>query len=210
LSGASPLGLSNLPLFPLQSPLFPGGQLALKLFEVRYLSMMRKCHEVGAPFGVVLLTQGGEVRLPGQTEQFHSIGTLATIGQLTSIQTGLMHAQCSGISRFHITHSQCLPTGLWVADVQQIAADPFIVIPADLQYIAQALQGIGNELHSQNRRPWQETDAQMDDCGWVANRWCELLPIKPELKQGLLATSSPLVRLELVGDILDRLKISPK
>jgi Lon protease-like protein len=202
------LGLSNLPLFPLQSPLFPGGQLALQLFEVRYLSMVRKCHEVGAPFGVVLLTQGGEVRLPGQTEQFHSIGTLASIDQLSTIQTGLLHAQCHGVSRFQITRSQCLPSGLWVADVEQVAADPFIVIPADLQYIAQALQRVGNEL--QSRKPWQEADAQMDDCGWVANRWCELLPIKPELKQGLLATSSPLVRFELVGDILDRLKISPK
>ena len=60
-----PLTLSSLPLFPLGSVLFPGGLLALRVFEVRYLDMVRKCHRTGAPFGVVSLTQGHEVRQAG-------------------------------------------------------------------------------------------------------------------------------------------------
>ncbi|MDH4377833.1 MAG: peptidase S16, partial [Ramlibacter sp.] len=41
-------------------------------------------------------------------------------------------------------------------------------------------------------------------CAWVANRWCELLPVPLELKQRLMELENPLVRLELVGDVLER------
>jgi hypothetical protein len=53
------------------------------------------------------------------------------------------------------------------------------------------------------------TAAQLDDCGWVANRWCELLPVPLELKQRLMELDNPLVRLELVGDVLERTGIAP-
>ena len=43
---------------------------------------------------------------------------------------------------------------------------------------------------------------QLDDCAWVANRWCELLSLPTHLKQGLMQLDSPLLRLELVGDFL--------
>ena len=85
------LTLSSLPLFPLASVLFPDGVLALRVFEVRYLDMVRKCHQTGAPFGVVCLTQGSEVRRAGAPdEQFHDVGTLAVIEQLESPQPGLI------------------------------------------------------------------------------------------------------------------------
>ena len=58
------ISLQSLPLFPLGSVLFPGGLLPLRIFEVRYLDMIGKCHKTGAPFGVVSLTEGVEVRRP--------------------------------------------------------------------------------------------------------------------------------------------------
>jgi hypothetical protein len=57
-----PLQLQQLPLFPLQTVLFPGGWLPLRIFEVRYLDMIKRCHQAGAPFGVVCLSEGTEVR----------------------------------------------------------------------------------------------------------------------------------------------------
>ena len=75
---SQPLSLTSLPLFPLGAVLFPAGTLALRVFEVRYLDMVRKCHQAGAPFGVVALTQGREVRQAGAPqEQFCDVGTLA-------------------------------------------------------------------------------------------------------------------------------------
>ncbi len=208
-----PLTLSSLPLFPLGSVLFPGGLLALRVFEVRYLDMVRKCHQAGAPFGVVTLTQGREVRQAGAPEeQFNDVGTLAVIEQIDTPQPGLITLLCRGSQRFRITQRSHLPHGLWIADVGHIDPDLTVPIPQDLRKASTALAQV---LHTLKQRDPETptaivpTAAQLDDCGWVANRWCELLPVPLELKQRLMELDNPLVRLELVGDVLERTGIAP-
>ena len=202
-----------MPLFPLGSVLFPGGLLALRVFEVRYLDMVRKCHQAGAPFGVVALTQGREVRQAGAPEeQFNDVGTLAVIEQIDTPQPGLITLLCRGSQRFRITQRSHLPHGLWIADVGHIDPDLMVQIPQDLRKASTALAQV---LHTLKQRDPEiptaivPTAAQLDDCGWVANRWCELLPVPLELKQRLMELDNPLVRLELVGDILERTGIAP-
>ena len=207
-----PLTLSSLPLFPLASVLFPDGVLALRVFEVRYLDMVRKCHQTGAPFGVVSLTQGSEVRRAGAPdEQFHDVGTLAVIEQLASPQPGLITLVCKGTDRFRITQRNHLVHGLWIASVSQLDRDLSIPIPEDLKKTATALTQVLHTLHARdalNPAAKLPTPEQLDDCGWVANRWCELLPVPMELKQRLMELDNPLVRLELVGDVLERTGIA--
>ena len=206
------LTLSSLPLFPLASVLFPDGVLALRVFEVRYLDMVRKCHQTGAPFGVVSLTQGSEVRRAGAPdEQFHDVGTLAVIEQLESPQPGLITLVCKGTERFRITQRNHLVHGLWIASVSQLDRDLSIPIPEDLKKTATALTQVLHTLHARdalNPAAKLPTPEQLDDCGWVANRWCELLPVPMELKQRLMELDNPLVRLELVGDVLERTGIA--
>jgi len=206
-----PLTLTHLPLFPLSTVLYPGGLLDLRVFEVRYLDMVRKCQAAGAPFGVVALAQGHEVRRAGAPEeQLHEVGTLATIAQLQSPQAGLITLRCQGMQRFRITARQRLPHGLWMADVQVLAADAAVSVPADLRHTATALQQLLESLHAQaepERALPQASAALLADCGWVANRWCELLPLPLELRQRLMSLDNPLVRLELVGDVLERMNI---
>ena len=206
------LTLSSLPLFPLASVLFPDGVLALRVFEVRYLDMVRKCHQTGAPFGVVSLTQGSEVRRAGAPdEQFHDVGTLAVIEQLASPQPGLITLVCKGTDRFRITQRNHLVHGLWIASVSQLDRDLSIPIPEDLKKPATALTQVLHTLHARdalNPAAKLPTPEQLDDCGWVANRWCELLPVPMELKQRLMELDNPLVRLELVGDVLERTGIA--
>lgn len=206
------LTLSSLPLFPLASALFPDGVLALRVFEVRYLDMVRKCHQTGAPFGVVSLTQGSEVRRAGAPdEQFHDVGTLAVIEQLASPQPGLITLVCKGTERFRITQRNHLVHGLWIASVSQLDRDLSIPIPEDLKKTATALTQVLHTLHARdalNPAAKLPTPEQLDDCGWVANRWCELLPVPMELKQRLMELDNPLVRLELVGDVLERTGIA--
>ena len=208
-----PLTLSSLPLFPLGSVLFPGGLLALRVFEVRYLDMVRKCHQAGAPFGVIALTQGREVRQAGAPEeQFNDVGTLAVIEQIDTPQPGLITLLCRGSQRFRITQRSHLPHGLWIADVGHIDPDLMVPIPQDLRKASTALAQV---LHTLKQRDPETptaivpTAAQLGDCGWVANRWCELLPVPLELKQRLMELDNPLVRLELVGDVLERTGIAP-
>jgi len=206
------LTLSSLPLFPLASVLFPDGLLALRVFEVRYLDMVRKCHQTGAPFGVVSLTQGNEVRQAGAPdEQFHDVGTLAIIDQLEMPQPGLITLLCRGTERFRITQRNHLVHGLWIANVGQLDRDLLIPIPDDLKKTATALMQVLHTLHARdalNPASILPTPQQLDDCGWVANRWCELLPVPMELKQRLMELDNPLVRLELVGDVLERTGIA--
>ena len=213
LSMTQALTLSSLPLFPLGSVLFPGGLLALRVFEVRYLDMVRKCHQAGAPFGVVALTQGREVRQAGAPEeQFNDVGTLAVIEQIDTPQPGLITLLCRGSQRFRITRRSHLPHGLWIADVGHLDQDLTVPVPEDLKTASTALAQV---LHTLKQRDPDATTAmvptadQLNDCGWVANRWCELLPVPLELKQRLMELDNPLVRLELVADVLERTGIAP-
>lgn len=201
-----PLTLSSLPLFPLGTVLYPDGRLPLRIFEVRYLDMIQKCHRAGAPFGVVSLRQGREVRQPGHTETFATVGTLAAITRCHSVQAGLMEVLTQGGQRFKIIRFDQLPHGLWIADVEQVINDPSVTIPEDLQGIAVALSKVYTNLRSRqsDSQVPDEADCRFQDCAWVANRWCELLPLPLPLKQQLLELDNPLVRLELVGDFLGR------
>ena len=213
------LPLAALPLFPLGTVLYPDGLLPLQIFEVRYLDMIGKCHRNGTPFGVVSLTQGTEVRLPNAEpsgdgfadEAFHSVGTLATITDYAVPQPGLMVIRCTGTQRFKINRSEKLKHGLWVADVTLLTDDLAVPIPDDLQPAVDALKKLILSLQKRNVPAEQMpilTPYQFDDCGWVANRWCELLPIPVALKQQFMALDNPLLRLELVNDMLDRSDIS--
>ncbi|RYG11729.1 MAG: peptidase S16 [Burkholderiales bacterium] len=208
---SSALTLQSLPLFPLGTVLYPGGVLPLRIFEVRYLDMIGRCHKAGAPFGVVSLTQGSEVRQPGGKEAFSSVGTLATISSLETPRPGLMVIRASGAQRFRITSSDQLRHGLWIADVERLDADMAVAIPEDLQGTSQALANLIESLKqkavSPDQLPIQEP-WQLQDCGWVANRWCELLPLPVTLKQRLMELDNPLVRLELVSDVLSRTGIA--
>lgn len=206
------LTLSSLPLFPLGTVLFPGGLLPLRIFEVRYLDMISRCHKAGAPFGVVSLTQGSEVRhANGGPESFSDVGTLATIARLETPQPGLLLVRGEAAQRFRITRRQQLRHGLWVADVNRLDDDMAVPVPEDLQETARALGRLIESLKQRSAPQGQlplMPPYRLDDCGWVANRWCELLPLPLKLKQQLMELENPLIRLELVSDVLSRTGIA--
>ena len=208
--------LTALPLFPLQTVLFPGGSLPLRIFEVRYLDMIGGRHKSAQPFGVVCLSEGSETRRRATAagggfahEAFFPVGTLARITKFERPQPGLMMIDCVGSQRFRIDRSEQLKHGLWVADVELLADDPEVAVPEDLTFTSEALQGV---VRSIEQRMEQGGEAAIelplprpyrwDDCGWLANRWCELLPLEPQLKHRFMSLDSPLLRLELVSDTL--------
>ena len=211
-----PLTLTSLPLFPLGTVLYPGGFLPLRIFEVRYLDMIGKCHKHGAPFGVVTLRQGSEVQRPAGAgpsgdafadEGFDAVGTLATITGFAVPQPGLMVIRCRGEQRFTVRRSEKLKHGLWVADVARLPADQAIVVPPDLKHVADALGRLIATLKDKGLAADElpaQPPYQLEDCGWVANRWCELLSLPIETRQRMMVLDNPLLRLELVGDILER------
>lgn len=215
------LKLKQLPLFPLQTVLFPDGWMPLRIFEVRYLDMINRCHKAGAPFGVVALSEGREVRRIDPDakpsgdgfahEAFYAVGTLAHIEQLERPQPGLMVIHCRGAQKFEIDARQRLPHGLWTADVTLLPAEAQVQVPEDLGSTRDALERLLHNLlerepEARNNLPLQEP-YHWEDSGWVANRWLELLPVETELKQRLMSLDSPVLRLELVSDLLDRMGV---
>jgi Lon protease-like protein len=211
--------LAALPLFPLQTVLFPGGSLPLRIFEVRYLDLIGRCHKGGQPFGVVCLSEGSDTRRRASGtadgfahEAFFPVGTLARITKFERPQPGLMMIECVGSQRFRADRSEQLKHGLWIADVELLVDDVDMPVPADLAFARDALQGV---VRSIELRVEQHGEAafelplleprRWDDCGWLANRWCELLPLEPESKHRFMALDSPVLRLELVADTLRQL-----
>lgn len=202
----------QIPLFPLGTVLFPQGLLPLRVFEVRYLDMIGKCSKSGAPFGVVSLNKGSEVRRPEGVEEFSAAGTLATVDSMQSVRPGLLLVRCIGGQRFRSVRSERLANGLWMAEVEPIADDGSVPVPPDLQGISDALGRLIEALRQRGKTEQSLPFAaplRLDDCGWVANRWCELLPLALAARQRLMELDNPLLRLELVGDFLSKNRIAP-
>ena len=216
---AEALTLNSLPLFPLGTVLFPGGLLPLQIFEVRYLDMIARRHAAGEPFGVVCLTKGNaEQQASGEpggdgfaNEAFHPIGTLARIDELERPRPGLMLIGCTGTQRFRIVRSARQKFGLWAADVELLPEDAEVPVPDDIAFTREALQGLLRNIEQSAAQGGEAAVLALprphrwDDCGWLANRWCELLPLDAALKQRFMALDSPVLRLELVADTLGQM-----
>lgn len=194
-----------MPLFPLTTVLFPQGVLNLQIFEVRYLDLMKKCLRDNTPFGVVSLLDGNEVRRPDEKIQLAKIGTLVNIEKHEFVTPTLIEISTVGSQRFKLLNTMQEKNGLWMGEIQTLPADPVVEIPDYLQGSANALARLINSIDeneiAEEQLPFRKPYKLMD-CGWVANRWCELLPLDKPTKLQLLALDNPLLRLELIDDTL--------
>jgi Lon protease-like protein len=192
----------GLPLFPLQAVLFPDGLLGLKVFEARYLDLVARCLREQASFGVVSLVRGSEVRRADAPDvAFQSIGTRAELLEVDSGQAGILLVRCRGCSRFKVIASRQRDDGLWIADTEAIEDDERLAPTPALEAAARGLADAMASLEAQNTRPFLPPH-RFDDAGWVANRWCELLPVPLLAKQKLMELRDPMMRLEIVDDFL--------
>lgn len=190
----------ELPLFPLQSVLFPGGLLGLKVFEARYLDLVGSCLREQRPFGVVALNKGSEVKRPGDVAM-EAIGCLAELLEVDSPQSGILQVRCRGTRRFETDSVAQQPGGLWVAQARWLPDDEAVLPTEELLGSVRGLATAIATLKQQSSTPFLEP-YQFDNAGWLANRWCEILPIPLAAKQKLMALPDPLVRLKLVDDFL--------
>jgi Lon protease-like protein len=195
----------SIPLFPLNTVLFPDGHLPLQVFEVRYLDLVKRCIASSDEFGVVSLASGSEVQRPAQQEKLTEIGTMARITDWNAPLSGLLRITCVGTSRFRIVSATQLKHGLWMGEVEMLEPDLPIPVPSEQQDVANALGAVIRSLQKRHMPSEQMPllpPYKLDDAGWVANRWCELLRLTPSQKQLLMAQQNPVLRLELVQDVL--------
>lgn len=195
-----------LPLFPLKTVLFPGGTLPLRVFETRYVDMVRERMKADAPFGVVAIRVGAEL---GQAAEPHAIGTLAHIIDWDMPEFGVLLLNTRGGERFRIVETRTLPSQLVEARIEAIAADPATDAGAALPLCANVLRVVIDDLAQRTEANAGErfispipAPHRLDDANWVANRWSEMLPIPLEEKQRLLEMSDAGARLHRIETYL--------
>jgi uncharacterized protein len=194
-------GGTELALFPLQTVLFPGGLLGLKVFETRYLDMVSDCLRSGRSFCVVALRKGREAKVSDEAVAFETVGTQARILDVDSAQAGILTVRCVGAQRHTLTAARQQSDGLWLAQASEIPDDEVVAPPPAMLETVRGLANAIASLKGQGSEPFLEPYA-FDNAGWVANRWCEILPISKAAKQKLMELPDALVRLQLVDDFL--------
>lgn len=185
----------SIPLFPLHTVLFPGGPLALRIFEARYLDMVSRCLKQGSGFGVVLIRDGEEV---GKVPEVFDVGTLGHISYWERRRDGLLGITFTGEQRFRILERRIEPNQLMVAEVALLPNEPIVAVPREHRELVDMLLRILDELG----HPYLTMPKAFDDSAWVGARLVELLPLELVQKQRLLQLDDPLERLDRVAALV--------
>lgn len=193
----------SLPLFPLNVLVCPEGLLPLRIFEARYLDMVKNCLRNQSSFAVVAVLPEGTTDSDGNFP-FANVGTVVNIVEADVDTVGLMEIRCIGQHRVKVESFEQRADGLIVGQVADIPNDIEMPIPEDLMVSSEVLRQLLESLPTQvslDKMPVIKP-YKLEDTTWVANRWIELLDLQLLEKQRLMQLDSPLVRLELIQDIL--------
>jgi uncharacterized protein len=195
----------QLPLFPLNTVLFPEGLLPLRIFETRYMDMARDCLRDNTPFGVCLITRGSEV---GGPATFETIGCVAHIGSWDMPQLGVLNVRALGGQRLRVLSSHWREDKLAIGDVELLDPDedmPPAQRHADcvelLRRIIDDMQDNAEREGDDARLPFQPP-WKLGSSVWVGNRLCEVLPVPLKAKQKLMELDDAATRLDIVTDYL--------
>ncbi len=188
----------EIPLFPLNTVLFPDGVLPLKIFEPRYLDMVGRCLRGGRGFGVVTIREGGET---GTLASIHQIGTMARIDDWFQLEDGLLGIKAVGESRFLVESVRRQSDGLNVGRVQFVEAETELPVPDRYRSLVLLLENVMAEM----AEPFGEMDRHFEDASWVGYRLAEVLPLSLEQRQLCLEVSDPIQRLEYIAPLLESL-----
>ncbi len=185
--------MTAIPLFPLNIVLFPDGPLPLRIFETRYVDMVRGCMRADRPFGVVLISEGTEAG-PAET---YDVGTSVKITDFHQLPDGLLGLSCVGQRRFRILKRNVAKDGLNVGDIEWLAIEPAVGVPPRHARLSELLKTVLPQLGE----VYTGIDMRLDDAAWVGHRLAEILPIEMYLKQSFLEMDDPLQRLDALAPL---------
>ncbi len=197
----------TMPLFPLHAVLFPEGRLPLRIFEVRYIDMVRRCLRTGSPFGVVLIQAGSEVEQEGSMETcFHPVGTEARIVDSNIHPDGLLGIEAQGSRRFEVVRHWQEGDGLFMAEVRWLADKARVENLSEATINRHRL--FLERVIEANEARWPLAERRLDDPVWVAYRLSELLPVRLRDRQSILAASCLDSATRAIDQLIDSLGIA--
>ena len=192
--------MTDLPLFPLNAVLFPGGRLPLRIFEQRYMEMAKACLRDEQPFGVCLIREGNEVLSPGAAAPAvpAEVGCLARITAWDMPQLGLLQVMALGAQRFRILERRVQADGLARGSVAVLPDDADSTIPESCGQCVRLLERLIDQQPALFEPPHR-----LQSSAWVSARLAEVLPLPLPAKQELLELSDGRTRLERVNALLN-------
>lgn len=189
---------TDIPLFPLNTVLFPGGVLELRVFERRYLDLVRDCARNGAGFGVCLILHGQEAGEPAVPA---AVGTLARIVDFYTTDDGLLGIRADGGARFRIARTRVRDNGLVHGDAHFWPHEPAVPVPPEFALLATILERLLERSGGAHARVGRD---RYDDASWVGFRLGEALPLENRERQHLMQMTDPLERLQQLMHYLPR------
>ena len=190
----------TVPIFPLQTVLFPATRLPLRIFETRYMDMAKECLKAKRPFGICLIREGQEVGAPAVPE---NVGCLARIAECDMEELGILKVVAEGLERFRIVSSEVVRSGLIVGEIEryepEAAAPGAVGLEECAEFLRKVIAGIGEQRFSEPLR--------FDDAAWVGFRLAEILPLRNDVKQKLLELTDAALRLAILNRFLRQQKL---
>jgi len=187
----------DVPLFPLNTVLFPGGPLPLRIFEARYIDMVCRCMRQEEPFGVVLIRTGAEV---GTVSDMADVGTTARIVDFHALADGLLGIACIGESKFRTVKRWRQSDGLHLGEIQCLPPEERVELPGEYQHLGELVGKLLPELGEE----YANVPQHFADASWVGCRLAEILPINPSEKQEFLELDDPIARLTRLNLLIRR------
>lgn len=187
----------SLALFPLQTVVFPGGLLPLRVFEPRYMDMVTQAIAERAAFGICAIREGRDVDV---TAKHYTLGTRVHVMDWDMPQPGILHIQTQALERFVVRSSHTESNGLRIGEVDDVSPEPAMEVPAELTLGAEVLYQIINELGADKfAQPHDYNNAT-----WISYRLSEVLPLKLSVRQNLLEMNDSIARLTILTDFLKK------
>lgn len=184
---------STIPLFPLNTVLFPGGPLKLRIFEPRYVDMIGRCMREDAGFGVALIVEGVEAGGPAKTA---NVGTLARIVDFEQLKGGLLGITAHGGQRFRIDLVRTQSDGLNLADVEWLREEPEHAVSEEYSILAE----LARQAFSQLAGLYGDMSPAYENATWVGMRLAEMLPLPVEDRQRCLEILDGTERLKYLSE----------
>ena len=170
--------------------------MALRIFEARYLDLVRRCMREDAGFGVVLIRRGADTYGAGMRQpEIHDVGTMARIVDFDQADAGQLAIRIGGGSKFRITATREQADHLLLGDVEFLPEQSACPVGCGFEGLTALLREI---IRHPAASGWSDSgaeDVDLDDAPTLGWRLADVLPFPPEVKQTLLQMPGSLERL---------------
>ncbi|WP_343860474.1 LON peptidase substrate-binding domain-containing protein [Aliiglaciecola litoralis] len=187
----------SLPLFPLSAHVLPGGVMSLRIFEPRYVRMVKEACANGTGFAICMLNAQGD---KSNNQHIYPLGTYVTVEDFDLLDDGLLGITVKGHRCIRIESITTEEDGLRIGqcrwqDNWKCAIDAETITPMDarLREIFEKYPEVKNLYPS----------PEFDNPIWVIYRWLELLPVNAEQKQAFLEEKDCRTALEFLSQLVE-------